>query len=180
MLNPSSASSFSAGYLARRHARTTQVGRFGFIFGRVVSPGFYGVAPRSAILQTCRPPRREAAAPRRTTMFVMSGLAPIAAVMLQCHDRSKSARTGREQSQQTAQLFDHLVGAAEQGRWNGNTNGPCGFKIDDQFEPGWLHDRKIGWLFALENTAGIDADLAVAVHYTRSVADQAACHDEIS
>jgi hypothetical protein len=25
-----------------------------------------------------------------------------------------------------AELFDHLVGAGEQGRWNGNTEGPCG------------------------------------------------------
>src|SRR5262245_1033845 len=31
---------------------------------------------------------------RRTTMFAMSGLAPIAAMMLQCRDRSKSAISG--------------------------------------------------------------------------------------
>src|SRR5262249_49762869 len=32
---------------------------------------------------------------RRTTMFAMSGLTPIAAVMLQCRDRSRSAMCGR-------------------------------------------------------------------------------------
>src|SRR5262249_28939155 len=54
----------------------------------------------------------------QTTMFAMSGLAPIAAVMPQCHDRSKSAITGREQSQQTRFLFDHLVGEREHLVWN--------------------------------------------------------------
>jgi hypothetical protein len=40
-------------------------------------------------------------------MFAMSGLAPIAAVMLQCHDRSKSAISGREQMQQnTPRVFE--------------------------------------------------------------------------
>jgi hypothetical protein len=54
-------------------------------------------------------------------MFAMSDLAPIAAVMLQCRDRSKSATTGPEQMQHRGaawkvRLFDHLVGAAEQHR----------------------------------------------------------------
>jgi hypothetical protein len=49
-------------------------------------------------------------------MFAMSGLAPISAMLLQCHDRSKSAISGCEQSQQAKLLFDHLVGAGEQGR----------------------------------------------------------------
>jgi hypothetical protein len=35
---------------------------------------------------------------RRTTMFAMSGTAPIAAVMLQCHDWSKSAINGHDQA----------------------------------------------------------------------------------
>jgi len=39
---------------------------------------------------------------RRTTMFAMSGLAPIAAMMLQCRDRSKSATSGCEQMQQAS------------------------------------------------------------------------------
>ena len=35
--------------------------------------------------------------------------------------------------------------------------------IDDQLELGRLHDRQVGWLRALENAAGIDADLAIRI-----------------
>jgi hypothetical protein len=52
-------------------------------------------------------------------MYAMSDLAPIAAVMLQCRNRFKSARSCSEQVQQmksrSVRLFDHLVGAGEQG-----------------------------------------------------------------
>ena len=38
-----------------------------------------------------------------------------------------------------------------------------GLEVDDQFELGRLHDRQIGGLFAFENTAGIDASLAICI-----------------
>src|SRR5262245_31571111 len=49
---------------------------------------------------------------RRTTMFAMSGLAPTAAVMLQCHDRSKSAMCGRLRVGKDFLHARRLVGAA--------------------------------------------------------------------
>jgi hypothetical protein len=67
--------------------------------------------------ESLEPPMSQVGQSRRTTMFVMSGIAPIAAVMLQCHDRSKSAITGREQPQQTVVIRSpRRRGRAEGGR----------------------------------------------------------------
>ena len=35
------------------------------------------------------------------------------------------------------------------------------FEIDDELKLGCLHDRQVGRLFALEDTAGIDAGLTM-------------------
>jgi hypothetical protein len=43
--------------------------------------------------------------------------------------------------QQTASLFDHLVGAGEQRRWHVNSECLGRLHVDDQFETGWLFDR---------------------------------------
>jgi hypothetical protein len=48
---------------------------------------------------------------RRTTMLAMSGLAPIAAVMLQCQDRSKSAKSAAVRVP-NARLMTHEGGLA--------------------------------------------------------------------
>jgi hypothetical protein len=37
------------------------------------------------------------------------------------NEMSDLCKTSRKQSQQTAQLFDHLVGAGEQRRWHFKT-----------------------------------------------------------
>src|SRR5262245_16200632 len=52
--------------------------------------------------------------------------------------------------------FDHLVGAGEQCRWNGNTDGPSGLNVQDQFELGRLHDREVGGFLAFQHTSGVD------------------------
>src|SRR5215467_16193916 len=46
----------------------------------------------------------------------MSATPPTATRSVRRNEASRCAKTGCEQSQQTAQLFDHLVGAGEQ-RW---------------------------------------------------------------
>src|SRR6266700_1470603 len=76
-----------------------------------------------------------------------------------------------------AHSFDHLVGAREQTRWNGNTNGPCCLKIDDQFELGRLHDRQVAGLFTFQHAAGVDTSLPISIWQTCPIAHQTASID---
>ena len=41
-------------------------------------------------------------------------------------------------------LFDHLVGAGEEGGWDRQTDFLSGLQIDDQFEPSRLLDGQLG------------------------------------
>ena len=50
-------------------------------------------------------------------------------------------------------LFDHLVSAAEQGRWNGNTKDLRDLKIDDQFERGRARDRQVAGFLTFQYAA---------------------------
>ena len=43
-------------------------------------------------------------------------------------------------------LFDHLVGAGEERRWNGEAEGLGGLEVDRQLEFGWLLHWQIGRL----------------------------------
>ena len=61
----------------------------------------------------------------------------------------KCAKTSCEQSQQPAQLFDHLVGAGEQYRWNVDAERLGGLQVDDEIELGGPQDRQVGRLSAL-------------------------------
>src|SRR5713101_2339795 len=82
--------------------------------------------------------------------------------------------------QQTASLFDHLVGNGEHARWNGEAERLGGLEVDNEFEFGRLHDRHIGGLFAFDNSAGIKADLAINVPQLRTIAHQAAGGSEFT
>jgi hypothetical protein len=56
--------------------------------------------------------------------------------------------------QQTALLFDHLVGAGEQREWQGDAEHLCGLEIDGKLELGRRLHRKVGRLLAAQNLAG--------------------------
>jgi hypothetical protein len=48
-------------------------------------------------------------------------------------------------------LFDHLVGAGEEGGWDRQTDFLSSLQIDDQFEPSWLLDGQLGRFASFED-----------------------------
>jgi hypothetical protein len=71
-------------------------------------------------------------------------------------------------------LFDHLVGATEEGIWNGEAERFRGFEIDHELDFGRLLERQIGRLFAFEYASSVDASLLKGVIVVGTVAHQAA------
>ena len=59
-------------------------------------------------------------------------------------------------------------------------SGLRGREIDDELELRWLHDWKIGRLFALEDAAGVDAGLTVGVSQASAITHQAAIVDKFA
>jgi hypothetical protein len=55
-----------------------------------------------------------------------------------------------------------------------------GLEIDDELECGRLLDREVGGLLALEDLAGVDADLAIGAGEAWTVADQTAGRDVLA
>src|SRR5713226_5349187 len=84
------------------------------------------------------------------------------------------------QNRPLATLLNHLVGEREDLWRNFKPQSPRGLEIEDQLELGDLLDRQIDGLLALENSAGVDAGLAVRLHNAAPVAHQAAGGDEIA
>jgi hypothetical protein len=80
----------------------------------------------------------------------------------------------REQSQQTGSLLDDLVCEREQPIRHGETEHPGSGGVDDEFELGRLHDRKVGGLRALQDAANINADLVLRVAHARPIAHEPA------
>src|SRR5205807_7225804 len=79
-----------------------------------------------------------------------------------------------------ARLLDHLVGADEQRLRHGEAERRGVLQIDHELECGRLLDRQIGRLLALEDPSGVNAALAKASGKAGSIADQAACRDELA
>ena len=63
--------------------------------------------------------------------------------------------------QQTASLFDHLVGTADQRDWDGEAERFGGLDVDDQLDFGGLLDGQVSRLLAFENSTCIDTNLAI-------------------
>ena len=56
----------------------------------------------------------------------------------------------------------------------------CRLQVDDQLELGCLHHRKVGGLFAFENSTGIQAGLPIHVADARTIAHKAARHSVLA
>src|ERR1035441_5754424 len=73
---------------------------------------------------------------------------------------------------QITSLFDHLVGDGEHARRYGEAERLSGRAVDDELEFGRLQHRQVGGFRALEDAAGIDADLMKRIREVGSVAHQ--------
>src|SRR5450830_760399 len=82
--------------------------------------------------------------------------------------------------QQTASLFDHLVGAANQRQWDIQAECFRGLEIDDQIVVRLLLDREFGGLVSLDNPAGVNTHQAKRISKARAVTDQSSGHCEFS
>src|SRR5262249_4114189 len=76
------------------------------------------------------------------------------------------------QTRTLATLFDHLVGDLLKMQRHVNTKCLGGLDIDHQLQLRGLLDRQVSRLLALENPAGIDADLAIGIGRAGSIAHQ--------
>jgi hypothetical protein len=92
---------------------------------------------------------------------ILSAAPPIAAVLSVDGCWSVSATSRPEQAQQSPQLLDHVVRAAEQ-RWRHVEAERLGcFEINDQLDRGGLLHRKVRWLNARQNAGDIAGGLVV-------------------
>jgi hypothetical protein len=64
---------------------------------------------------------------------------------------------------EVAPSLDHLVSQGKWTGWHADTERFGSPKVNDVFEFGGLQDRKVGWLFAVENAAGVHANLAISI-----------------
>jgi hypothetical protein len=68
-----------------------------------------------------------------------------------------------------AHLFDHLVGARQQGLGNGEAKRLRSLEVDNQFVLGWSLDRQVGWLLALEDAMDVTCRASKLVDPIRSI-----------
>ena len=72
-----------------------------------------------------------------------------------------------------AELFDHLVGAGKQRRWDFNADRPRGLQIDHQLVLGWRLHRQIGRLLTLKNAIHVASCVPERVNRIRPIGEQA-------
>src|SRR5262245_19749671 len=82
--------------------------------------------------------------------------------------------------QQTACLFDHLVGGGEEGPWHVEAERLGGLHIDDEFVLGRCLNGKVGRLLAFEDAVNVTCCAYVGINGRRPVGEQAATLGEIA
>src|SRR3954452_9050906 len=83
---------------------------------------------------------------------------------LTCRWRSRPQHQKRTLApQQTASLFDHLVGGDQQARRNGQAKCLRRFEVDDGFELRRRLHRKVGGLCATQDAVNISRRLSIQV-----------------
>src|SRR5947209_15582677 len=89
--------------------------------------------------------------------------------------RSRSIHLGHKRThaaQQMAELLNHLVGCGEQRRRDVDTELFRCFEIDDQLEPGGLHDWKVRRRFTFKYAADIDTRWPPSARQVGPIADK--------
>ena len=56
----------------------------------------------------------------------------------------------------------------------------CSFEVDNQLKFGRLHDGEIDGFLTLENSAGVNTDLAITISKVCAITDQATSRDELA
>jgi hypothetical protein len=64
-------------------------------------------------------------------------------------------------------LFDHFVGAQQNGLWHRQSKRLGGLEVDDELELGRLHDGQVRGLGALEDLTGVETDVMKSVRDVR-------------
>src|SRR5882724_1857111 len=87
-----------------------------------------------------------------------------------CRSRSGHQPTGRPW---LCVLFDHFIGAYQEGFRNDDAEHPGGFEIDKQFELGGLFNRQVSRLCSLQYPVYITRGAAKKVGIARTITHQA-------
>src|SRR5258706_6145222 len=85
----------------------------------------------------------------------------MSACMVSTSPASENLYTTDSCSAAKVELFDHLVGASEQGERHGDAERLRRLQVDNQLDLGRLLHRQIGRLFAFQDAARVDAGKAV-------------------
>src|SRR5262249_17497673 len=104
-----------------------------------------------------------ASLPQAARLRGMSAMPSIATESLHRNEPTQRAITGREQVQQIASLFDQLVGGHLHDQRHRDAECLRRFEIDDEFDLGRLHHRKVCGLLTLEDAIDIEGRLAERV-----------------